>query len=306
MGPREFYKKYKVELWRYSIFNSRAATEHLNQMAEKGMHFVTLVEGVLPMAVYLKDQKKRGVRFAMDVFQENKEEPEGNYERLYEDVGWEAMEVECSGGIKVYRSTKEDLQLPYNDEETEILHLAEHGVNNAMIGKRMGAGACGLLCGYMLAFWIDFAGSLEVFSRGLGFLTLLMGVLQVFSCIFNSTYINAQEKRIRQGRSLHESGLVHKLDYYIESIIRLYPVGMAIYAVGFITVALWNSLQMDGLPLGMAISGTAIMLLIFIWLPLMCIFFPMGRMEDSKKFYNRLNLLISIAWAGILLFIFKN
>jgi len=313
-GLIDFYRKYKVEIWRFSIFSCGASTAHLNEMAAKGLRLVLICQNWLRIAVYRREEKPVEARFAVDVFEAvpdvNKgydaaADEEQNYEQMYRDGGWLPIKGAKSDGLRFFVNDDPAAPLLYTDRDSEIVHMVEHAENNTLIIKRIVCGAMQMFIGWcgMAMEWIGFGVFGVIINAVMGIL-LALGAVKIAAAIANSIYVDHQQKRIENGQPAGNGRIHDKLDGIAEALVVMTaPIIVVLSCVAFGVAIVWMTFTINAdeaayrrviqLIFGLALAG---------WVPLTCAVYPKAMIEESSTYNTMVSGVQLAIFGGLLLF----
>lgn len=113
--------KYKLEIWKYDIFDADEAEKHLNRAAGTGWELVNISQQFFPLALYRRnpyaDEKLYSVKLVG--------KDEADYFQLCKDAGWELKQQ--VGKTCVFYTADKDTKPLYSDLESEYQNILESG-----------------------------------------------------------------------------------------------------------------------------------------------------------------------------------
>jgi len=288
-GLIDFYRNYKVEFWRFSIFNCAAATDHLNKMAAKGLRLIMVRQAWPRVAVFRRETEPVCGTFAVDVFErtETDEDAERDYCQLYRDGGWLPIKGDRADGVRFFYNDSPSAPLLFTDRESEVIHVAEECSTNSQILKRIGCGFAEMVIGWFFVFRIEgdlifiWLKMIHIFM----IILLIHGVLKMAAAIGGCIYYEMQRNRIEKGKSPWNGGIFRMVDSVAEwLIVMTMPVllNAIIFALG-----VWSLTRAGGMYAENSIKGVLELangLLIVVGLPLLYANYPRGWVENSNVY----------------------
>ncbi len=122
--------KYKLELWKYGLFDYEDAEKHLNHMSENGWDIVGIATEWFPFAVYQKRLKDSKKRYSIVPIKEE----DTDFVRICEDAGWRKVRA-IRGGLCIFEATDRDAKQPFTDEVTKYQNVLEVAESNNLVSS---------------------------------------------------------------------------------------------------------------------------------------------------------------------------
>lgn len=265
--------KYKIEYWKYDIFDFDEAEQHLNQMAEKGWQLSGLTLEWMPLACYRNCSTETPKKYAI-AFTESDEEDE-RLIQLYHDAGWK-LEQELNRYRQCIFSTEEqDLPPLYTDKKSKTESALQSIKDSTNFVMRL------ILWVLLLIATIWIYKQEELYSvRLLVLLIMVPGLLDFFVVVSNYHYIK------KGAQSLVDSG---GRPAWIKAFNRFYSI------IGLILVA-------SMLTLFIVVGWTRQVFYLIYFSGFSSIFFLLGsaiRVIGKKKGWG-----IAVMFVGVFLFYF--
>ncbi len=112
--------KYKLEFWRYGLFDYEEAEKHLNRMSEEGWDIEGVATEWFPLAVYQKRLGGRKTCYSIVPIKEN----DTDFVRICEDAGWRKVRA-IRSGLCIFEAKDKNAKQPFTDEMTKYQNVLE-------------------------------------------------------------------------------------------------------------------------------------------------------------------------------------
>ena len=204
--------KYKLEVWKYGVFDCIDGGDHLNKMLKKGWQYYGRIGDI---AIYKKQKGDLNIKYCIDVFFTNDEKEAEEYETMFKDAGWSLYSCHDKSGQRIFTGIdKNDVVCPYTDEDSRIEHMISHGIGNEYVDKKIG---------FSFLKIVGLLFLIKIFNI-MSFRILFGIMIAAYGCtliglISNVQYIKKASKQIASGKRYKRGRLGVAVSQFCESVV---------------------------------------------------------------------------------------